>query len=149
MKRYKFGFSLKGFLAFLLAMLPNIVWAVIPPFNDVLAASTAAFPVWETIAAASQWLMIAALVLFIHQDPEQEQHPRQLVGSASFCLAGYYVFWVLYYAGVASPWLFIGMAVLPTAYFVLAALWLKNYIALVPAALFGAIHIVLTCIAYL
>ena len=130
-------------------MLPNIVWAVIPPLNDVLAANTVVFPVWEAIAAVSQWLMIAALTLFIHQDREQEQHPRQLVGSASLCLAGYYAFWVLYYAGIVSPWLFIGMAGLPAAYFVLAALWLKNCIAVVPAVIFGITHITLSCVTYL
>ncbi len=149
MKRYKFGFSLKGFLAFLLAMFPNIVWVAIPPLNDVLAANTAAFPVWEAIAAASQWLMIAALILFVHQNAKQERRSKLRIGTAAFCLAGYYLLWVLYYAGVVSPWLFIGMAVLPAAYFVLVALWLKNDIALVPAALFGAIHIALTGVTYL
>ena len=68
---------------------------------------------------------------------------------AAACLVGYYACWILYYSGIACPWLFIGMAVLPTAYFTLAALWLKNRIALVPAILFGTIHIALACVTYL
>lgn len=148
MKQYRFGFSSEGLFAFLLAMLPNIIWALIPPANDVLSINRIVFPVWDVIASISQWLMIAALAVLINQSAIKEQRTKMLIGSAALCLAGYYLFWILYYTGVINLWLFVGMAVLPTAYFLLVALWLKNYIAVIPAALFGVIHITLSCITY-
>lgn len=149
MKRYRFGFSKEGLAAFLLAMLPNILWALFPPANDVLSANAAVFPVWEVIASLSQWVMIALLVVLVRADDAPVQRNKAMLRYAAACLVGYYACWILYYRGIAGPWLFIAMTVLPTAYFVLAALWLKNRIALVPAALFGTIHIALACITYL
>ena len=148
-KRYRVGFSKEGLTAFLLAMLPNILWALVPPANDVLAANAMVFPVWEAIASLSQWVMIAALVILVRADTGKGQRSKAMLCYAAACLVGYYACWILYYSGIACPWLFIGMAVLPTAYFTLAALWLKNRIALVPAILFGTIHIALACVTYL
>ncbi len=148
MKQYHLDFSKEGLAAFVFAMLPNILWALAPPANDVLAANAVVFPVWEAIASASQGLMIAALVVLVRAD-EPSQRNTVMLRCAVACLIGYYVNWVLYYAGIVNPWLFIGMAVLPAAYFALAALWLKNRIALVPASLFGVIHIALACVTYL
>ncbi len=149
MKRYRFGFSKAGLAAFLLAMLPNILWALFPPANDVLAANAAAFPVWEAIASLSQWLMIAALIVLVCADAGKGQRSKAMLYCAAACLVGYYACWILYFTGIAGPWLFIAMAVLPTAYFALVALWLENRIALVPAVLFGTIHIALACVTYL
>ena len=149
MRQYRFGFSKEGLVAFLLPMLPNIVWVLIPPANDILLTNTASFPVWEAIASISQWLMIALLVGLVRADTGKGQRSKEMLRCAAACLVGYYVCWVLYYIGIVNPWLFIGMAVLPAAYFVLVALWLKNHIACIPAVLFGILHTVLSCVAHL
>ncbi len=148
-KQYRFGFSYEGLISCLVPMLPNIIWALVQPANDVLAANAVVYPVWDVIASVSQWLMIAALVLLVRTDFKKEQRPNSTLRVAAVLLAGYFLFWVLYYAGVINPWLFIGMAVLPAVYFVLVGLWIKNYIATVPAAIFDVTHIALTCVTYL
>jgi hypothetical protein len=68
---------------------------------------------------------------------------------AAFCLVGYYAAWICYYSGVADPWIFVSMAVLPSIYFILVELMLKNYIALIPSMIFGITHITITCINYI
>lgn len=39
---------------------------------------------------------------------------------------------------------FLGMAVLPVVYFILAEIWLQNYLAIIPTVLFGIVHVINT-----
>lgn len=40
MREYKIGFSLKGLIAFLIIMLPNIYWMIVPPSNKFLSTNS-------------------------------------------------------------------------------------------------------------
>lgn len=72
------------------------------------------------------------------------------IGLAVLFLAGYYISWIFYYNGVVAPWLLIlGIACMPPLYFFFAGLWMKNYVLLVPCAIFGVTHILITCMNYL
>lgn len=148
MKQYKFGFSAKGLVAFLLMMLPNIVWTIRPPGNDILSAGGGTYPVAELLQAMLQWLMIGALVFIVRQEQPRTDKAKVFVSCGAVCLLAYYGLWVLYYGGIHGDWLLMGLAVFPALYFVFVALWLQNKIALVPAIAFGVIHCVLSWMLY-
>ncbi len=147
-KNYKLGFSLEGFLAFLLIMIPNIIWAISPPNSNPLAESSDIKPIFEIILNISQWIMVISLIIFISRDSRSERK-KLFVGFAVLCLAIYYISWIIYYIGVANPLMFIGMALFPTLYFIFVECWLKNYIAIMPTIIFGITHITITFSTYL
>lgn len=143
-KQLRFGFSPGGLFAFVLVMLPNILWMLAPPPNDPLAANSAPAVV-DALEHASQWVLVAALVLLV----SREKGRRFFLAAAAVLLAGYYGFWTAYYLGFSAPWMLVGMAVFPPLFFCLTALRLKNFIALFPAVVFGVLHTAVTCINYL
>lgn len=148
MKNYKLGFSVKGFVSFILVMIPNIIWMVIPAANDVLIGNSAVRP-YDTVLSVSRWLMVITLIMIINTDVRVNKSKRLFAVSASVCLVIYYVSWAFYYLGIVNPWLFISMALFPVLYFILTDLWLKNYIAVIPSIVFGITHIGITCSNYL
>lgn len=147
--KYKFGFSIRGFLSFILAMIPNIIWMIIPPANDILAQNSASQPVFDIILNISQWVMIAALIILINKTTKDNKRGRLFVGLAVLCLMIYYISWILYYTGIVNPWMLVAMAIFPTLYFIFVEFWIKNYIALMPSIIFGIIHTVITYSNYL
>lgn len=141
MKQYRLVFSWAGLVAFLLVVAPNILWAIWPPPNDVLAHVSAPAGV-EIAMSASQWLMIALLVLIERRDMKRERRvSRAFATACGGLLLLYYLLWAAHYMGYAAPLGLLGMAVFPCAYFVLFAVWRRNMAALVPALVFAAIHI--------
>ena len=61
----------------------------------------------------------------------------------------YYGLWILYFTGNANSIIFLGMAVLPVVYFILAEIWLQNYLAIIPTVLFGIVHVINTYLSIL
>ncbi|MFC4322999.1 hypothetical protein [Litchfieldia salsa] len=145
MKKYRFGFSLNGFIVFLLAIVPNIIWVIVPPTNNPIAGNSASIPIFDIVVHVSQFIMILLLISVIRKESKNKKYIRVYIGLASFCLAGYYALWISYYAGILSPWIYVGLAVLPSIYFISAELWLKNYVAIIPSVVFGLTHILITC----
>jgi hypothetical protein len=143
MTNYKIGFSKKGLIGFLLVMIPNIIWAVWPPTNDILANNKAANPVYDVVINVCRWAIVALLVFLINKAGNENN--RLPFCASTFCLIGYYIAWGLYYAGNTSPWLFvIGLAASPSLFFIFMGLWLKNYPALLPGLVFAIIHVAVT-----
>lgn len=142
-KDYKLGFSLKGFLVFALVMAPNIILVLWPPQNDILAGNDAQSPLLGIVMTVSQWLLVALLIFLVNKTAGRTDAKAFLV-LAAVCLLGYYAMWALYYTGATNGWIFLGLAVFPSLCFCFAALWLKNYIALIPAVIFGVIHTLVT-----
>lgn len=147
MKNYRFGFSLKGFISFVLIMIPNILWINFPPTNDILLGNNADNPIFYIVLNISQWFMIALLVILINKTNEKRE--RKFIAAAGLCLAGYYILWVCYFIGIINPWFLIGMALLPSMYFIFVELWMRNYIAIIPSIVFGIIHIAITYSNYI
>jgi len=52
------------------------------------------------------------------------------------------------YLRISHLWTRMGMAMLPSVYFLLEALWLKNYLAVSPSIVFGICHTVIFWINY-
>lgn len=69
------------------------------------------------------------------------------LGMAIFLFV-YYLLWIFYFRGYKTLTVLLGMAVVPVAYFILAEIWLHKGPAIVPTAIFGFTHIVITYIDY-
>jgi hypothetical protein len=142
------GFSLMGLILYALQLLPNIIWAIKPPANNVLSKNSSPNPVVNTIEQVFGIATVVLLVLVVNKSGERGS--SLFFGLAILFLIGYYIAWVFYYKGVVSPWLLIiGIAAMPPLYFFFAGLWLENYIALITCAIFGITHIAITCSTYL
>lgn len=144
MRKYRLRFSFKGAFIFFLAFLPTIIWMIYPPSLDPIAEITAPNLLWEQVERSSQIIMVVLLITLIRKDPSIEKHVHIHLGFALVSLLGYYALWISYYAGVLAPWVYIGLAIFPTLYFLFSALWLENYLAIVPTLIFGIVHTTVT-----
>lgn len=125
-------------------MLPNIVWAIFPPVNDVLSGNAVFAPALDVLENVGRIGLFVTLIIIVSTQKVQGKSSAMLPRIALCMLAGYYVLWVCYYAGIAHPVVLMGMAILPSIYFILTTLQLKNYIATAFAVLFSACHIIIS-----
>ena len=145
MKDYRIGFSIKGFAAVLCVMMPNILWAILPPANDMLAGNNAGNPMYDVVLNVCRFLIVALLVLLSNKTVRNNGTSRTLLCVSGFWLLGYFGSWVLYYLGNTNPWLLVlGLAASPSLYFVFIGLWLKNIPAILPSIVFAIIHVAVT-----
>lgn len=143
----KFGFSMIGLIVFMAPMLVNILYFVLPQTNPPEDKKQ---PVWDQIEGASRMLYAVALCILV---------PTKEVDFHSFYFCGMIIFgglysivWMRYFIGgkeialLGSNFLFvpIPLAIFPVAYYLLGALWLKNYVALSCMIVFGISHIVIS-----
>ena len=143
-----FGFSLTGLVLYALQLLPNIIWMLVPPANNVLAKNSSSYPIFNIMEQAFGIMTVALLILIINK--KNGRNSGLYILLAVMFLAGYYISWILYYQGMVSPWLLIiGIAAMPPLYFLFAGLWMKNYVVLLPCVIFGITHIAITCSNYL
>lgn len=149
LKKYKFGFSPVGFIAVLLPMIPNVLWALLPPVASTLPANGSALPFVDAAGTVSQSLMIALLILLVNKRHRPTTSKWVLAAVAAVCLIGYLLLWMLYFTAPITPILLLLMAVLPCSYFICVGLFLENYPSLIPASLFALIHIATTATNYL
>ncbi len=148
MKNYVLGFSLVGLGLYALQLLPNIIWMVAPPANNVLTKNSSPYPLMNIVEGTFGILTVAVLILILRKGGQRGN--GLFLGLAGLFLLGYYVAWFFYYRGVVAPWLLIGgIAAIPPLYFFFAGLWMKNYVALIPCVIFAAAHIFITCSTYL
>lgn len=148
MKNYIFGFSLIGFILYILQLFPNIIWMLIPPTNNVLMENSSVYPILNIIEQVFGIMTVALLILLINKGGKSNR--KLYIILAILFLAGYYAAWILYYKGMVSPWLLIiGLAAMPPLYFLFVGLWMRNYVVLIPCVVFGVTHIAITCSNYL
>jgi hypothetical protein len=143
MKKYQIRFSTDALIAFILILLPNILWMIYPPKNNSLSEFFTS-PIVEVIMSASRWLLMAILLVFQPKKQVFSNFKKFYFFFMGISLAVYYISWFSYYFDNTSPYLFLGMAVFPSLYFVLFALWKNNKIGLIPGCLFGILHIAST-----
>jgi len=148
-RKYKIGFSLIGLIAFTIPMIPNIFWALLPPVVENISDNKAAIPIVDIIQMMSQIIMIALLITLINKEHKSTPSKKWIGGIALICLIGYFASWIIYYTFEITPLLLLGMAILPSIYFICVGLYLDNYPALIPAVVFASIHIVTTAQNYL
>ena len=137
------GFSLVGLAIVVLQQIPGIIWALRPPKRDPFAQNSGTLLVEileKTFGIATILLLV---VVFARASLLPGLSTAFLVG-AFVVLAAYYALYVLYYFGVTSLPVLLGMAAFPPLTFLLLALHQGNYPAVVTSVVFGAVHVGLT-----
>lgn len=142
---YYFRFSWKGLIVFLLPMIPNIFYFLLPAPEGIgnIANNHIILDVMEH---GSQAIFIFVLIFVMSKQTSKIQSPYT-IGMATI-LIFYFVLWILYFTGKANLIVLLGMAILPVVYFILAEIWLNNYLAIIPTVLFGIVHTIITNINY-
>lgn len=141
----KFKFSILGIIIFMLPMLINIVYFAYQPENENQNA-TVIPKMLEWIEQSTRILYAIAMCFFVSNQKVNSKSPWIYLGMLFLVL--YYIVWIRYFANgrdaafLGKSFLFIPMplAIFPVLYFLCAALWVHNYIALILMVIFGVAH---------
>ena len=139
-KNYQLGFDLWGLVLFLVIMLPNFVWFVLPAPNDILRGESVT-PLVDTIAQVFQIMMAAALCVVINTTRDKPMKPVYAI-AAIVCIVLYFAGWAAYYTGFTNAAVILGLCLAPCGSFLLFAAARKNAAALISAAAFTACHLI-------
>ena len=142
---YYFGFSWYGFIVFLLPMLPNILYFLIPASTES-GKNENSHLVLDILEHGSQAIFIFLLIFVISRQTTEILCPYTIIMVISLFI--YFVLWIFCFTGKANLIILLGMAVLPVVYFILAEMWLHNYLAILPTAFFGIAHVIITYIDF-
>lgn len=142
---YSFGFSWRGFLIVLLPMIPNIFYFLFP---DAISSGKIenSHLILNIIEHGSQLIYIALLIFMVTNKYVSIQSVY-IIGMAIFLLS-YYALWILLFTGKKNLIILICMAIFPVVYFILAEIWLHNFLAIIPTAIFGIAHVIITYIDF-
>lgn len=147
LRNYHMGVDPWGTGLFLLIMLPNIVWSALPASNDVLR-KVSATPLLDAAGQIFQVVMVAALCAVVNRLREQPMERGYRVGTAA-CVVLYFAGWAAYYDGNVSAAVLLILCLAPCGAFLLFALGRKNAIALIPAGVFTACHLISTVVNFI
>lgn len=140
-----FGFSWSGLIVFLLPMIPNVFYFLIP-VTEASKSKVKGHLLLDILEHGSQAVFIFLLVFVISKETSRIFSPYTI--GMAIMLIFYYILWIIYFKGKANLVILLGMAVLPVVYFILAELWLHNYLAIIPTAVFGIVHVIITYIDF-
>lgn len=140
MQKYKFSFDPWGLLLFLLVMLPNCIWFIIPAPHDILRQESIT-PVLDGIASVCQFLLVSALCFILNRTREKLRY-TPLIFAVSACVLLYILGWGFYYAGFTGLPVIALLTVPPCLSFLFFALDRKNYIAVIPIMVFTVCHLI-------
>lgn len=147
LKNYKLGIDIKGILLFLIIMIPNIIWFLVPAAIDPLRNESIT-PSVDAVAQVFQILMVAALAVI-----KNREGSNNLKGKAGFTilllLVFYYVGWILYYAGIVNAMIHLDLCIAPCMAFIIFSYWRKNAVALLSAVGFTICHIIFVCMNFI
>lgn len=146
-KNYKFGFDVWALVLFGLIMLPNVIWFCIPSQNDILRNESTT-QVLDVFVTVFQVIMLAVLCVIKNKNAVKIKFSMFVILSAAFGLL-YYVCWILYYCGIVRAVVLLGLCILPCGAFLFYAVDRKNYFAVVPIAVFAALHLTSTLINFI
>ena len=134
MKKYKLGFDVWGLLLFLVIMIPNFIWFVVPAPNDILRTESVT-PIVDSIGNIFQILFVSILCMLKRKDLERLKISKLIIMTI-VAVGLYYVGWVAYYIGITNPVIIILLTIPPCASFGLYAIDRKNVLALIPIIVF-------------
>lgn len=140
LKKYKMGFDIWALVVFLIIMIPNFIWSAVPAPNDILRTESAT-KVIDAIGSVAQVVMIFALCAIINNERNTLGFTKTIVVMIS-CMVIYYCSWVFYYLGVTNWLVIIGLTIPPCLAFLFFAIDRKNYISVIPIAIFTVCHMV-------
>lgn len=139
-KKYKIGFDIGGLIIFLIIMMLNFLWFLVPSPNDILRVDSVTVVV-DTIASICQVLMIISLCVFIDQDRRKLNFTPLIIGAIICCFA-YFVSWIFYYIGITNAIIILGLTIPPCLVFLFFAMHRKNMIAVIPILGFTICHLI-------
>lgn len=146
-RNYALGVSLAGVIAVALIMLPNIMYLFGMPPNDVLGDNSSSVPFWNALENIGRFGVMATLCFIINKAAPTQ---NRIVTIAAICLLlAYYGLWFAYFNGMFNGLSLVGMAIFPSAFFLLIAWRQKNSFAIFFALLFAIAHISMTSSNYL
>lgn len=140
-----FAFSMKGLIIFLLPMIPNLFFFLLPASAGA-ASSVSSTKILDFLEHGSQGIFIFLLIFFVSNKASELNSPYTI--AMGIMLGLYYLLWVLYFTNHVTLLIQLGLAVLPVIYFILGELWLHNAIAIIPTLLFGIFHFIITLSNY-
>ena len=139
-EKYRFGFDFRALALFLIIMIPNFLWFAVPAPIDILRVESKT-PVTDTIASVCQVILVFCLCFVVRRDKKPFRPSATLVGTA-LLVALYITCWILYYCGIAGVAVILGLTCFPCAAFMTFAVDRRNFIALIPTAMFTACHLI-------
>lgn len=153
MSHYKIGFSWIAVIIFALPMIINIIYAIFPPI-DTNSIPNKTNSVLEAIEQATRILYLLALVFLVSRKTIEYKSFWFIL--ALIFLVLYYVVWIRYFIGgrhielLGKSFLFIPMplAIFPVLYFICAAIWMNNYIAVGFMIVFGCVHNIISYMSF-
>ena len=140
LKKYKLGFDIWGLLLFLIIMIPNFIWFVIPAPNDILRSKSITETI-DTVASLCQVLMIVALCIFKNRECNKICVTPFIILVSGCCLL-YFFSWIVYYSGIVNAIVILGLTIPPCLAFLFFAIDRKNGIALIPTSIFTICHLI-------
>ena len=140
LKKYKMGFDIWGLVVFLIIMIPNFIWSAVPAPNDILRTESAT-KVIDAIGSVAQVVMIFALCAFINNERNKLGLTKTII-TVICCIVIYFCSWVFYYLGVTNWLVIMGLTIPPCMAFLFFAIVRKNYISIVPIAIFTVCHVI-------
>ena len=137
--KYKIGFDIFGLLLFLIIMIPNFIWFVVPTSNDILRNESIT-PVINMIASIFQVIMVIALCIIKNK---QCQKPMKKIWFKLIVIAIiiYFVGWILYYIGIVNSVIILDLCIAPCLAFILFSIARKNIVALISSIIFMICHV--------
>ena len=149
----KIEFSFMGFIVFLLPMLINIVYFV-SGGNEVAQTNDNPHKWLEIVEQGTRILYVIAICFLVSKQEIHFKSPVMVLGALFLVL--YYIVWIRYFRGGMDVSLlgksFLGvplpLAVFPVLYFICAALWMHNGIALGCMVIFGIAHYAISYISF-
>lgn len=134
----RFGFNPHALVAFILVMLPNILWFILPAENDILRIPSQT-PTADTIASVFQALFAAVFILLVKRE-KSERRRGWIIGFSVFLLI-YFIGWGCYYCGIADSSVMLILCLAPCLALGCHSISANNYPALIPLTGFTACHL--------
>lgn len=140
-EKFKWGFDFWALVLFAVLMLPNIIYWCIPEFSDLGGDG-----VIDVFANILQVFGVGLLIFLVQKEQEDKKEKKYFFDSlfmtVSLLVLLYYAAWMIYFFGTLNFGVILFLAGCPCIALVLFAIERKNYIALVPLAIFSILHII-------
>ncbi len=140
LKKYALGFDISGLIIFLIVMIPNFIWFAVPAPNDILRSESAT-EIIDIIASVCQVLFVAAICMIINKERKKLRLTPFII-AVICCILLYFIGWILYYNGIADPFVILTLTIPPCLSFILFAVDRKILIAVIPAVIFTVCHLI-------
>lgn len=139
-RKYRIGFDIWGLFVFLLIMIPNFLWFLVPAPNDILRNESITHTV-DMIASFFQIVMVAALCIIVNSHCQKPMKRGFRLG-ITVAVILYFAGWVLYYVGFINAVVIMDLCIAPCIAFILFSIARKNAAAFLSSLIFMGCHVI-------